>query len=170
MEGQKPLFTWFAKECEVIRRTEDVTIWGKPLTKVWAKWPSWNATNTVIVDHHAPRVGCNAQMNVIVPPSFYVANIQDVSEDNEYLKVKLWPTLGGLNTHHDVASFWSAFHVSGEHAWVCEVNTRWRSIPSREPCTPFPVPRVLNSGGEGTCGLRVRASLVPSPVFWFQSN
>lgn len=68
MEGQKPLFVWSALECEVIRRTEDVTIWGKPLTKVWAKWPSWNTSNTVIVDHHAPRVGCNSEMNVIVPP------------------------------------------------------------------------------------------------------
>jgi hypothetical protein len=84
--------------------------------------------------------------------------------------VKLWPALGGLNIHHDVARFWSALKVSGEHAGVCEVNTRWRSIPPREPCTPFGVPRVLKSGGEGTCGLRVHARIVPSPVFWWRSN
>ena len=154
----------------MIRRTEDVTIWGKPLTKVWAKWPSWNATNTIIVDHHAPRVGCNPQLNVIVPPSFYVANIQDVSEDNDYLKVKLWPALGGLNTHHDVASFWCALNDSGKHAGVCEVNSRSRSILPRQPCTSFAEPVVPKSGGDGALELKVHARLVPSPVICRRSN
>ena len=39
MEGHKPLFAWSAKECELIQRTDDVAIWGKPLTKVWKEWP-----------------------------------------------------------------------------------------------------------------------------------
>ena len=145
MEGRQPLFAWSSKDCEIIHKTEDVTIWGKPLTKVWKKWPCWNATNTIIVDHHAPRVGCNPQVNVIVPPSFYVANIQDVSEDNDYLKVKLWPALGGLNVHHDVATFWCALNATGEHAGLCEVNTSSRSILPRHPCTPFADPRVPKS-------------------------
>ena len=105
MEGHKLIFTWSAKECELIQKTDDVAIWGKPLTKVWKAWPCWNATNIIIVDHHAPGMECTPTMNVIVSPSVYVANIYDVSEDNDYLKVILWPDLGGLNTHQNVVSF-----------------------------------------------------------------
>ena len=89
--------------------SEDITTWGKPLRKVWEKWPCWNASNTLIVDHHGPRVLCNPQGNVIVPPPFYVANMKDVAEDNEYLKMKLWPALEATLPHEDVASFWASF-------------------------------------------------------------
>ena len=92
-------------------------------------------------------------MNVIVPLSFYVANMKDVSEDNDYLKVKLWPALGGLNTHEDVTRFWCALNISGSHAGVCEVNTTSRSIVPNQPCTPIADPRVTKCEGEGTCGL-----------------
>ena len=161
MEGHKPLFVWCAKDCEQFQKSDDVAIWGKPLTKVWKAWPSWNANNTIIVDHHAPRVECNPQVNVIVPPSFYVANMKDVSEDNDYLKVKLWPALGGLNTHEDVTRFWCALNVSESHAGVCEVNTISRSVVSNQPLTPIADPRVTKCGGEGTCGLKVHGRHCP---------
>ena len=67
LEGHQPIFAWSRKDCEIIQKTDDITIWGKPLTKVWNKWP-WNGTNTIIVDHHSPRVACNPKTNVIVPP------------------------------------------------------------------------------------------------------
>ena len=79
--------------------------------------------------------------------------MKDLSEDNDYLKVKLWPALGGLHTHQDVASFWCALNDSGKHAGVCEVNTSSRNMLPRQPCTPFADPGVPKSGGEGTCGL-----------------
>ena len=161
MENHKPLFAWCAKDCEMIQKCNDVAIWGKPLTKVWKAWPTWNASNTIIVDHHAPRVECNPQVNVIVPPSFYVANMKDLSQDNDYLKVKLWPALGGLNTHQDVTRFWCALNDSGKHAGVCEVNTGLRSIVPRPPCIPFGDPRVPTCGGEGTCGLQVHIRHCP---------
>ena len=66
--GHNPLFTWAAKDCEIIEKNEDIQLWGKPLTKVWEKWPCWNGTNTVIIDHHETRVNCNPAWNVIVPP------------------------------------------------------------------------------------------------------
>ena len=109
LEGQKPLFSWSSMDCEPIQMSEDITTWGKPLRKVWEKWPCWNASNTLIVDHHGPRVLCNPQGNVIVPPPFYVANMKDVAEDNEYLKMKLWPALEATLPHEDVASFWASF-------------------------------------------------------------
>ena len=34
IENHKPMFVWSAKDCEMIQKTDDVTIWGKPLTKV----------------------------------------------------------------------------------------------------------------------------------------
>ena len=161
MEDPKPLFVWSAKECRLIHKSDDGAKWGKPLTKVWKAWPQWNATNTIIVDHHAPRVECNPSANVIVPPSFYVENLKDLSEDNEYLKVKLWPALGGLNTHKDVASFWCALNVSGKNARVCAVNTNSRSIVPPQPSTLIADPRVPISGGEGHCGLLVHSGHCP---------
>jgi hypothetical protein len=161
MEGQKPLFAWCAKDCELIQKSEDVGIWGKPLMKVWKAWPSWDASNTIIVDHHAPRVECNPTVNVIVPPSFYVANMKDLSQDNDYLKVKLWPALGGLNTHQDVTRFWRYLNVSGKHDGVCSVNTTSTSIVPRTDGTPFADPRVPSVGGEGTCGPQVHVHHCP---------
>lgn len=122
LEGHQPIFAWSGKDCEIIQKTGDITIWGKPLTRVWNKWPCWNGTNTIIVDHHGPRVACNPKANVIVPPSFYVANLKDLGEDNEYLKHILWPALQGLHGHQDVGTFWSSLHVSGLTAGVYEVN------------------------------------------------
>jgi hypothetical protein len=68
LEGHKPILVWAAKDCEVIQESEEGSLWGKPLSKVWEKWPSWNANNTVMIDHHVPRVDCNAPWNVIAPP------------------------------------------------------------------------------------------------------
>ena len=152
MEGHKPLFSWCAMDCEIIQKSDEVTLWGKPLTKVWKKWACWNDTNTIIVDHHAPRLECNSHANVIVPPSFYVAKMKDIAEDNDYLKLKLWPTLEGIYTYQDIASFWSTFNVSGMQAGVCEVHCHSKSIAPRPPCTPFADPGVPKCGGEGTCG------------------
>ena len=127
--GQKPVFSWSSKDCEPIHVSEDCTTWGKPLRKVWDMWPCWNATNTLIVDHHGPRVDCNPQANVIVPPPFYVANMKDVAEDNEYLKMKLWPALEAWCPNEDVP------------------------LAPRRPCTPPADPRLQSFGGEGCCGL-----------------
>ena len=142
LEGHKPILLWSTKDSEIIQKSDEVTLWGKPLTKVWKKWPCWNATNTIIVDQHEPRVDCNPQANVIVPPSFYVANMKDVAEDNEYLKLKFWPALGGLYTHQDVGSFWSTFNVFEMQAGVCGVNPFSRNMASHRPCTPFPDSRL----------------------------
>ena len=117
LEGHTPIFMWSGKDCELIQKSDEISLWGKPLTKVWKKWPCWDATNTVIIDHHEPRVDFNPQSNVIVPPSFYVANMKDLFEDKDYLKQKLWPALEGLYVHQDVGSFWSTLE-----AGVCELN------------------------------------------------
>ena len=105
------------------------------------------------MDHHAPRVECNPQANVIVPPPFYVANMKDLAEDNDYMKLRLWPALQGLHMHQDLASFKSTLNVSGMLAGVCEVNTFSRSMAPRRPCTPLIDPRLPKSEGEGTRGL-----------------
>jgi hypothetical protein len=68
LENHKPVFSWSAKDCEIVQKSEEVTLWGKPLSKVWRKWPCWDATNTVIIDHHEPRVDCNPHANVMIPP------------------------------------------------------------------------------------------------------
>ena len=70
LEGHKPIFVWAAKDCEVIQESEEGSLWGKPLTKVWKRWPCWNGSNTVMIDHHVPRVDCNPPWNVIAPPLY----------------------------------------------------------------------------------------------------
>ena len=85
-------------------------------------WPCWNATNTIILDHHEPRVDCNPPANVIVPPSFHVVDMKDLVVDNEYLKMTLCPALEGLYAAQNVASFWSTYHVSGMQAGMSELK------------------------------------------------
>ena len=58
------------------------------MIKVWKKWPCWDATNIVIIDHHESRVDFNPQSNVIILP-LYVANLKDLVEDKDYLKLAL---------------------------------------------------------------------------------
>lgn len=161
MEDHKPLFTWSAKECEPIHKNDDVTLWGKPLSKVWRRWPCWNASNTIIVDHHLPRVECNPEGNVIVPPSFYVANMKETAEDNEYLKQLLWPALEVLCLHKDVNSFFATFTGSSMEAGVCQVNPYARAMASRFACTKHADTKLHQIEGEGICGLDVHSGQCP---------
>jgi hypothetical protein len=170
MEGHKPLFTWSAQECEIIQKSDEVTLWGKPLSKVWRKWPCWNASNTIIMDHHLPRVECNPEANVICPPSFYVANMTEIAEDNEYLKQELWPALEVLYLHHDVKSFWSTVTGSSMQAGVCQVNPYSRAMASRRACTEHADTRLHQIGGEGTVDLTFTVDSVPSPTARCKSN
>ena len=110
LEGHTPSFMWSGKDCELIQASQ-FSVWGKPLTKVWKKWPCWDATNTLIIDHHEPRMDFNPESNVIVPPPFYVANMKDLFEDKDYLKQNLWPALEALYVHEDVKNFWSSLQA-----------------------------------------------------------
>jgi hypothetical protein len=132
----------------------------KPLTKVWKKWPCWDATNTVIIDHHEPRVDCNPPSNVIIIP-FYVTNMKDLCEDKDYLKNMLWPALEGLYVHEDVASFWSTSNLFKMQAGVCEVNQFSENMAD----SMVQVPR-----GEGSCELQVHNIHCPPPFSWLIIN
>ena len=152
LDGHSPVFTWSAKECESFEKSEDVSMWVKPLTKVWKAWPCWDATNTVIIDHHEPRVECNPPSNVIIPPPFYVTNMKDLSEDKDYLKNMLWPALEGLYVHEDVGTFLSTYNVSKLQARVCEQT----QISGNMADSMVQVP-----GGEGSCELEVHNAHCP---------
>ena len=168
-EGHKHLFSWSAKECEVTQQNEEGKLWGKPLTKVWKRWPCWNATNTIIVDHHVPRVQCNPRANVIAPPSFYIANMKSLEEDNEYLKRQLWPALEALCLHNDVANFWSTCNVSSMKGGVCQVNQFFQHMAPDHPCTPTADPSLQVCEGEGTCGLEGHSRPCPLTVNLLQN-
>ena len=79
LEGYKPMFSWSAKDCT---KKWWGYIVGETLTKVQKKWPYWDATNTVIIDHHELRLDCNPHGNIIIPSSFYVANMKDHGKMN----------------------------------------------------------------------------------------
>ena len=34
LEGYIPIFTWSAKDCELIQNSDEISLWGNPLTKV----------------------------------------------------------------------------------------------------------------------------------------
>jgi len=122
LEGHKPIFVWATKDCDVIQESEEGSLWEKPLTKVWELWPCWNGSNTVMIDHHVPRMDCNPPWNVIAPP-FYVAHVKDLSEDKIYLKENLWPALQRLYAHKDVASFWSTINESQMQPGMCQLKS-----------------------------------------------
>jgi hypothetical protein len=100
-----PAFVWSQKECDVAQWwNNDPVAWGCPLEAVYRKWPYWNSSNTVIIDHNPSRVSCNPCANVIVSP-FYHAQLTKVGDDNLFLKTSLWPQLSGLFTSTDMVDF-----------------------------------------------------------------
>jgi hypothetical protein len=51
-----PYFMWSAQDCEPVDNGEGgQSDGGKPLGRLYSRWPCWNASNTVIIDHN---LGC----------------------------------------------------------------------------------------------------------------
>jgi hypothetical protein len=72
---------------------------------VFHLWPTFNLSNSVVVDHKCCRLGCNPVANVIIPSPFYVENMGKIEEDNNYLKTSLWPLLEGFFASSSVEQF-----------------------------------------------------------------
>jgi hypothetical protein len=52
----RPLFVWSGKECEVTKFEDGIHLeWRKPLQKVFWQYPTFNHTNTVMIDHKTYR-------------------------------------------------------------------------------------------------------------------
>jgi hypothetical protein len=79
------------------------------LQAITRKYPQWNTTNTMIIDHKPLRVGCNHHRNVIVVKPFYSADLTKVGDDELYLKTSLWPQLIGLFGSANMADFEAQF-------------------------------------------------------------
>jgi hypothetical protein len=93
----KPLFGWSGKECEVTRFEDGIPLeWGKPLFKIFWWYSQFNHANTVMIDHKICRLGGNPAANLIIPTTFYVANLQKVGDDKAFLKTSFL----GLNCRH----------------------------------------------------------------------
>jgi hypothetical protein len=105
-----PSFVWSGQQSKAIDFDDGAPIaWGKPLEKVFHQWPYWNLSNTVIINHKASRVGSNPNMNILIPPPFYVQDIDKVGDDMQFLKSLLWPVLQRLHCCRDIADFRSHF-------------------------------------------------------------
>jgi hypothetical protein len=101
-----PAFVWSQKECDVTQWwNNDHVVWGCLLEVVYQKWPHWNSSNTVIIDHNPGQVSCNPRANVIVVSPFYHAQLTKVGDDNLFLKTSLWPQLSGLFALVDMVDF-----------------------------------------------------------------
>jgi hypothetical protein len=107
-DGQmfEPLFVWSGKQCEPTDFEDGEPIcWGKPLSKVFHLWPTFNLSNSVVVDHKCCRLGCNPVANVIIPIPFYIQNMGKIEEDNNYLITSLWPLLEGFFVSSSIEQF-----------------------------------------------------------------
>ena len=105
MDSHKPLFCWSAKECVDVSNDSGKPKWKKPLSKVWTNWPSWDASNTLIIDHIGALVDCNPIANIVIPPSFYVENLRKLADDKNYLRLNLWPLLESLAGSPNIQQF-----------------------------------------------------------------
>jgi hypothetical protein len=83
--------------------------WGCPLQPITLKYPQWNTTNTVIIDHKLLHVGCNPHRNVIVVKPFYSVDLTKIGDDELYLKTSLWPQLIGFFGSANMADFEAQF-------------------------------------------------------------
>jgi hypothetical protein len=102
----KPLFMWSTKECEVTKFEDGIPLqWGKPLRKIFWRYPNFNHKNTVIVDHKLCRLGGNEAANLIIPTAFYVAELEKLGDDKAFLRACLWPQLQALSTCKDIDEF-----------------------------------------------------------------
>jgi hypothetical protein len=114
-EDRVPCFVWSGQECEPIECGDAGTIeGGKSLDRVYRRWPCWNASNTVIIDHNFGRVACNPRSNIIIPRPFYVEQLKKLTHDKNYLKSTLWPMLQGLFDAADVKEFNCKFPHSAD--------------------------------------------------------
>ena len=56
----EPLFVWSGKHCESTNFEDGEPIcWGKPLSKVFHMWPTFNFSKNVVVDQKCYRLECN---------------------------------------------------------------------------------------------------------------
>jgi hypothetical protein len=150
-----PCFVWSAQECESVQLGDGATMeGGKPLDAVYRRWPYWNASNTVIVDHYFSRVACNPMSNIIAPNPFYMEHLQKLGEDKNYLKSTLWPMLQAFFDVDNVYDFCRQFPPS---APVSDNTKR----AQREKLLASHINGCLQ--GAGTGGPRFILSIVPAP-------
>jgi hypothetical protein len=137
-------FVWSMAECDEIQWwNNDPVAWGCPLEIVFRKWPHWNLSNTVIIDHNSLRVNCNPHANVIVPTPFYLAQLTKLGEDGQFLKTSLWPQLTGLFGATNMEDFETHF---------LELRLLIPKIPKLEDHDHENINNVVHSlAGEGTC-------------------
>jgi hypothetical protein len=101
-----PLFVWSGIESEPVDFHDGTPIaWGKPLERVFQRWPCWNHSNTMIIDHKPCRVAYNPPVNFITPSPFYVEDLQKIGDDQMYLKSTLWAGLQRLLAYSIVTEF-----------------------------------------------------------------
>jgi hypothetical protein len=148
-------FVWSAQECVPIGMGDGTTIeGGKPLESVYRRWPCWNATNTVIVDHNVSRMACNPISNIVAAKAFYVEHLQKLGDDKSYLKRTLWPLLQVLFDTGDVEEF----HSRLLHSTIASNSA------IQEDCGKLLASEIHGClQGEGTTGLRFKLEIVPSP-------
>jgi hypothetical protein len=63
------------------------------LDRVYSRWPCWNTSNIVIIDHNLGHVAYNPRANIIIPNAFYVEHLQKLGDDKNYLKSTFLPLL-----------------------------------------------------------------------------
>ena len=101
-----PLFVWSAKDCEPVEFEGDTpTAWGKRLAKVYDAWPQFSAHNTLIIDNNKSRISCNLGANVVISTPFYVADLENLDDDKNFLESTLWPMLQLFLSAADVKDF-----------------------------------------------------------------
>ena len=163
MDSHKPLFCWSAKDCVDVSNNSGKPKWKKPLSKVWTTWPSWNVTNTVIIDHIGALVDCNPIANIIIPPSFYVESLKKLADDKNYLRQNLWPLLEGLAGSTSVQEFQGLLPATS--IGVTEVTTVHAAGRTTRSATLKPANSSMSGlpklAGEGTCELEVHIGECP---------
>jgi hypothetical protein len=157
-KGDKdPLFCWSCSANDEIRGEHgNATSGEKKLSSVYARYPQFNAENTLIVDSKICRVLGNVQQNVLITSPFYVKWLRTLGNDKQYLKSYLWPLLEAFWRCPDVTTFRAKYPEV-----VNESKSEWLLNRKRGSGYDF----VHMVGGEGTCRPPVSNTLRPSPSF-----
>lgn len=114
---RKFLFVWAQHNCTAETATEG-TVFKKDLQKVWAMYPLWNETNTVIVDDSPQK--CDRPENSLHPPSLNGIGDDNADHLNVLYQKKLFCELvefwrsNPVTRRHETSSFQDSYGRDGK--------------------------------------------------------
>ena len=125
----------------------------------------------MIIDHMEAMVDCNPNAHIIIPPAFYVENMKELANDNNYFRKHLWPLLERLVRSLDVHQIHSMLPDTKQAVWDHFRNVHAVGRTTQSSKIKFSNTNLSGNSklsGEGICELLVH--IVQCPLTYVTLN